>query len=220
MTEVEERFYAYVAAHRATEATPTLIEAEVFNPDETTENPLEALTFTTAFTDVAYDDASNALRVAAHYGQYVRFVRPSTGLMLWKGDVWRPHAATQVRAYAWEITVKELEWVEAALKAAEAIEDDKKREAKIGVLSAKRGQIIASRGRQRLDACVDLLSSLPHLQCEEDDVDNKPLYFNVPHTTLHLEERAFRAYRPDPADLLTKQSSVKYDPKATCPTWE
>jgi P4 family phage/plasmid primase-like protien len=217
---VEERFYAHAKEQRATEDTPKFTEADIFDPEEKTDNPLDALTFTKEFTHVAYDDASNALRVAEHYGQYVRFVRPSTGLMLWKGDVWRPNSAKLVRAYAWEITVKELTWVEEALAEAETIKDAKEREAKMGVLSTKRGQIIASRGRNRLDACVDLVSSLPHLLCQEEEIDAKPFYFNVPHNTLHLDAKDFRAYHPDPADLLTKQSSVKYDPKATCPTWE
>jgi putative DNA primase/helicase len=99
------------------------------------------------------------------------------------------------------------------------MEDGIDKEKAFAALQAVKGQIIACRGRTRLDACVDLVSSLPQLQCPDETVDNKPFYFNGPHATLHLEQREGRAYHPSPNDLLTKQSSVKYDPKATCPTW-
>src|SRR5262249_48941278 len=82
------------------ETPRTLTEADIFNPDEKTENPLDELTYTKDFADVSYDDTSNALRVAEHYGRYLRFVQPSTGLILWTGDVWKPNSAKLVRAYA------------------------------------------------------------------------------------------------------------------------
>ena len=53
---------------------------------------------------------------------------------------------------------------------------------------------------------------------QRSDFDRHPWLFNVVNGTLDLHNGEFRPH--DPADMLTKQGSVVYDPDARCERWE
>src|SRR5690606_33149948 len=69
-----------------------------------------------------------------------------------------------------------------------------------------------------MDRVLKHARSIPALIARREDWDTNPLLWNAANTTLDLERRTALGHRPE--DLLTMQSPVAYDPKATCPQFD
>lgn len=66
-----------------------------------------------------------------------------------------------------------------------------------------------------------LSASQPYLTRLREELDTKPDIFNCANGTLELRaDGTVKLRQPAREDMNTKQSPVKYDPKATCPKWE
>ena len=65
---------------------------------------------------------------------------------------------------------------------------------------------------------VRLARGMPGVLVDHEQLDADPWSLNVANGTIDLRTGALRAH--DPADLLTMQAPVGYDPHATAPLWE
>lgn len=78
---------------------------------------------------------------------------------------------------------------------------------------------IASGNANKLRAMLDVVRS--HVTKLPDELDTDNFLFNVANGTLDLNDPlAIKLRNARPADLMTRQSPAKYDPKATCPKFE
>jgi putative DNA primase/helicase len=189
---------------------------EHFNPELiVVTNPLDSWDFTERYTDVSFDDTSNALRLAAYFGRNIKHTAEK-GFMLWDGNKWIKDNKNRVMNYAQELSVVCLRELDKQFKVDGKVPEDDK-----DAYNALRGQIINRlRNHGGINACIKVTATLPEISCNATDFDAQPWLFNVPGWTLHLSDTRERAHIPTQKDLLTQQASVKYDPKATCPTWE
>ena len=65
---------------------------------------------------------------------------------------------------------------------------------------------------------IDMARSEPGIRIDYSTLDGNPWLLNVANGTLDLRTGELRpAHR---RDLLTKQTSIPYDPEATCARWE
>jgi putative DNA primase/helicase len=136
--------------------------------------------------------------------------------MLWAGDRWLKDERNQVWNYAQELSVVCLQELDRTFKV-----DGKVPEENEDTYKALRAQIINRlRSHGGVTACIKMTAAHPDIACLARDFDVQTLLFNVPNNTLDLADRMERAKTPRRGDLLTQQAPVKYDPKATCPTWE
>ena len=69
-----------------------------------------------------------------------------------------------------------------------------------------------------LRAMVEISRAAPGVMIEHEDLDADPELLNVGNCTVDLRTGLGRPH--DPADLLTMQTPVLYDQKATAPLWE
>jgi putative DNA primase/helicase len=74
-----------------------------------------------------------------------------------------------------------------------------------------------SESEPRLRAMVELAKTEPGIPARPEDFDADPSLFSVRNGTLDLRTGTLRPH--DPADLITCQAPVAYDPGATCPRW-
>jgi len=65
---------------------------------------------------------------------------------------------------------------------------------------------------------IRLARAIPGVIVTHEELDSKPWLLNVENGTIDLRTGELRAH--DPADLITKQAPVTYDPTATAPLWE
>jgi P4 family phage/plasmid primase-like protien len=72
--------------------------------------------------------------------------------------------------------------------------------------------------RATVKAILGLASSDPLVAIDASEFDRGKFLFNCDNGTIDLTTGRLQPH--DPRDLITKVSPVKYDPKATCPTWE
>jgi putative DNA primase/helicase len=65
---------------------------------------------------------------------------------------------------------------------------------------------------------IRLARAIPGVIVAHEELDARPWLLNVVNGTIDLRDGTLRAH--DPADLLTKQVLVEYDPDAQAPLWE
>jgi putative DNA primase/helicase len=65
---------------------------------------------------------------------------------------------------------------------------------------------------------IRLARAIPGIIVTHEELDARPWLLNVANGTVDLRTGELRAH--DPADLLTKQAPVEYDPDATAPLWD
>ncbi len=75
-----------------------------------------------------------------------------------------------------------------------------------------------SEDRNRLDAALDIVKSLPPISDPGDEWDADPLLLGVANGVIDLRTGTLRPETQ--ADRITKHSPVQYDPNATCPRFE
>lgn len=148
-------------------------------------------------------DMGNAQRLAAHYGENIRYCWPAKKWYVWDGQRWRPDSAGEIFTLAKE-TVRSI-YAETA-----QAEDDSARKT-----LAKHA--LRSESRNRLDALIALAQSEEGIPVQPEDLDSLPWIFNCANGTLDL--RTSELYPPRRTDLLAKISPVSFDPNADCPLW-
>jgi putative DNA primase/helicase len=134
------------------------------------------------------------------------------GWLAWDGRRWMAGGAEPIRRRAEHETVRAIQDEASNAKQRGMIE--------LGEKLAKWGRI--SESVNHMKAASDCAASMMAVSLEELDVD--PMKFNVLNGTLHFCKRASGAYfelHPhSPKDLITRVAQVKFDPMATCETYD
>jgi len=146
-------------------------------------------------------DLGNADRLAAYYGDRLRYCQTHACWYVWDKCRWVEDATCRADSYA-ELTVRRI------IREA-AHEGDSRTRSRI-LDWAK-----TSQSSFRIDA---MLKRARHkLALAATDLNQHPYLLNCPNGTLDLETMVFREHRR--SDYLTQSIAVAYDPRATCPTW-
>lgn len=148
-------------------------------------------------------DLFNAERFVQQHGAYVRFTK-AAGWRLWDGTRWVLDTKNDVTNLA-KTTVRSLRMPEAAY-------GDK------DLMRRWFEHLAKSQNAGGIAALLRLASSEPGVALDEHEFDRNPWLLNCQQHTLDL--RTGRAYTPRPADYLTRQVPVTYDPQARAPRWD
>lgn len=180
-----------------------------------------------------YTDAGNAYRLAKTYGMDLRHV-DGWGWLVWDGKRWK-RSDKLVMDKAEAVTIDLYREAEDLREQAEKHFKQAKTSAAAGdskgeQVANERGEELegqartvrawarTSRSTNRLSATVKRAESRSEIRAEVRDFDQHPWLFNVANGTLDLRTGALHPHARE--DMLTRMSSVEYDPNATCPTWE
>lgn len=153
---------------------------------------------------VAGTDTGNAARLAAIFGDRIRWCGARSRWYSYDGLRWVPDHGRQVEGYAKELA--RLMLAEAA-----ACEEGEKR-------ARLAGHALKTAGGPRIRACVDLCRSEPGIAIDPGDFDSDPFLLNCKNGTLDLRTMELREH--DPADLLTMLTGAPYDCDAVSEVWE
>jgi putative DNA primase/helicase len=152
----------------------------------------------------SHTDIGNAELFIDHHGELVRYCASEKKWLVWSGGSWE-WDNTEISVYFAQNTVKEM------LAQAFKVEDEDKRKASI--LHA-----IRSSSMTKIEAMLHLARACPEIAVRTDELDGNPLLFNCDNGTFDLGTMKLKA--PDPSDLITRRSLVRYDPAAQCPNWK
>jgi putative DNA primase/helicase len=148
-------------------------------------------------------DLANAGRLAHAYRSRLRYVRERRMWLSWDGKLWKPDATGDAERAA-KRTVRQL------LAEAAQIEDED--ECKRAV-----GWAIQSQSDSRLKALLSQATTEPEIALAADAIDRDGLLLTCANGTLDLRTAELRDH--DPADLITRGTSVAYNPEAKCSLW-
>jgi len=148
-------------------------------------------------------DMGNARRYAIRFGDDVRYCTRWGEWMVWNGVCWRIDDVDGVVGLAKNV-INDI-YVEAA-QASE--KDERKRISNWAV---------QSENNHRVKAMLELTRSEPMIPVRPEQLDIDPMLMACANGVIDLRTGVLREGRRD--DLITKQSPVKYDPDARCPTW-
>jgi putative DNA primase/helicase len=175
-----------------------------------------------------HTDLGNAERFRERNKDRLRWC-PTLGWLWWDGKRWsRNGADAKVKAYEHE-TVRAIQLEAAALfNSAHDVPVGVKYRGKPDEQTIMMSDSLAQWGRDsesfsRLRPISDRAEA--YLSIGPDELDGDPFKFNVANGTLAFRKTNdgsdYVTFGPhDPNDLMTKISPVKYDPKATCPTFD
>ena len=141
-------------------------------------------------------EMANGERLAAQHGSRIRFCYPQRAWYHWTDTRWAEDTVGQVEAYARET-------VAAIFSEAAAAEGDTER-LEIG------RHAVASQQAKAIRAMMELARSQVGIPILPEAFDRDPLLFNHSGGTLELSSGNNRRHAP--ADLITRQSPVMYDP--------
>lgn len=150
-------------------------------------------------------DAGNGERLAARHHKRIRYVTDLGKWLVWDdlAQVWQyDDDLARMRSLAVE-TARHLA-VETVAGGGGA--DTR---AKIAVHAIK------SENLERINAAIKLAQSSELVRIESRELDPDPYLFGAADCTIDL--RTGKSRKPDPADLITRQSPITYDPKAKAP---
>lgn len=170
------------------------IAADVFSADRLLGDP----------SDLHLTDTGNAEIIASLYGQRVRYDHLRGRWLIWSGHRWKPDASGEITRIA-------IEAVRERMKLAIAINDKEKRKEAI-----KWG--FYSEGKFKIKAATELATSINPLADDGKNWDTDPFLLGCPNGVLNLHTGEFR--NGYPADRVTQQAGVDYDPNATASKWE
>jgi P4 family phage/plasmid primase-like protien len=148
-------------------------------------------------------DTGNAARLAARYGDVVRYA-PGLGWMTYAKGRWEPADRFQLQGYAKEV-VREM-YSEAA---AEPDDTLRKGRAKFA---------IQCEAAHKLRSMVDLLGSEPGIAVDDSAFDADHNLLNCRNGILDVTTGTLSPHRP--AAMLTRMTNASYSPDAKCPRWE
>jgi putative DNA primase/helicase len=149
-------------------------------------------------------DLGNARRLVAKFGEKIRYCYAWGKWLIFDGRRWAEDQKGQIYRLA-KKTVASI-YAEAA-----AATDEQTREA-LGKWA------MTSESRSRIEAMVALAQSEPGIPVTPDELDRDPWLLNVLNGTIDLRTGRLGPHRRE--DLITRMAPTKFDPKATCPTWD
>lgn len=145
----------------------------------------------------------NARRLAKAYGDKIRFCYSRGEWMVWDGQRYVADNNGEVWRYA--KTIPRLLMAEAAKEYWEDRESILK-------------WALRCESKKVLQASIDLTWSEPGIGVGPDDFDRDPWMLNCPNGVVDLLTGEIRPQRPE--DLLSKMTSVPYEPQRDCPRWK
>jgi putative DNA primase/helicase len=149
-------------------------------------------------------DMGNAERLAAGYGEDLRYVHQWNKWLRWDGRRWVVDNRGEVVKRA-KLTVRSI-YGEAA-----QVEDEDERESLVK-------HAIRSESRNRIGAMIGLAQSEPGMPVDVGELDSDPWLLNVENGTIDLRSGKLRAH--DPENLISKLTPVEYALNAEAPTWD
>lgn len=149
-------------------------------------------------------DLGNAERMVRLFGENIRYVGAWKKWLIWGGQRWQVDETEQIVRYA-QLTAR------AIYKEASSEEDPDKRRA-LAVHATK------SEATPRVKAMISQACALPGVAIRVADLDKDNWLLNCPNGTLDLRAGVLRPHRRE--DMITKITSVPYDPGAKAPLWE
>jgi putative DNA primase/helicase len=147
-------------------------------------------------------DLGNARRLVKAEGMNIRYCYKNKSWYLWDGEIWAKDETGGIQRLA-KKTVKGI--------LNEALDLDEE-QSKI-LVAHEHG----SESEARLNSMVSLARSEEGVPIRLVDLDCNPMLFNCKNGTIDLNTGQVREHRRD--DLISKLSSVEYDPVAQCSTW-
>ncbi len=210
-TEAQEKFDNWTAGPTTCERFRALDESLCQGCKHSCKSPIalgrqQAMTTSTAVAmrndDETLNDAGNADRLIAAFGERIRYVPELKAWLVWRNGHWRACSRDKIIELA--VAVIRSLFNQAAETTNQADRTTLYRWAK------------ASLQITRLDAMVTLAQSKCAVSVDELDAD--PLVLGVRNGVVNLRNGEFRAARPE--DLITKIANVDFDPGAICPMWE
>lgn len=148
-------------------------------------------------------DLGNAERLVAEHGADLRFA-PGIGWYAWDGKRWKRDEDGEVMRRA-KRTVRSMYGAAGELE----VRSDRERLTKFALQSESEG---------RLRAAVKLAETESAVIISPDQLDADPLLFNTADGTVELTTGELREHRRE--DLLTKITSVSYEPNAQSDRWD
>ena len=152
--------------------------------------------------DFAQTDTGNAERLAARFGQDIRFNYSRGVWHVWTGSHWGEDVAGKMDQLA-KATVRGIP------EEAVGLEGD--------AYTKRLKWAAASESAGRRSATIDLTRSEPGIPVLAEELDRDPWLLNVDNGTLELRTCQLRPH--DRADLITRHIPTPYKPDATCPTF-
>ena len=149
----------------------------------------------------AMTDLGNAERFAAYLSEHARFVTKWKKWIVFDGRRWRIDDGVFVPMFSKAI---------ARAIAAELLQIDDKKTAGALAMFAR-----ASESDSKLRAMINQAQSHWPIPISHDELDTDPWTFNVMNGTVDLHTGKLQKHNK--ADMISKLSSVMYDPDATCP---
>lgn len=148
-------------------------------------------------------DLGNAERMASRYSQVLRYCQPWRKWLVWTGQKWEPDCLGKVNAMAKATMRKILE--EAAGS------PDKEERARLT------GWAFRCESAAKIEAMIKLAWSERRVPILPVDLDPDHWLLNCQNGTVDLRTGELRSH--DRGDMITRITSVEFDPGATCPLW-
>lgn len=149
-------------------------------------------------------DMGNAERMASRYGRVIRYCRAWKKWIFWSGQRWEQDEMGKVNSMA-KKTMRGI--YEEAAGAYD--KDEREMYSKWALKCEAAGKV---------NAMLQLVWSENGVPLMPSSLDPDPWKFNCPNGTIHLRTGELKIH--DRGDLITRMSSVEFDPKADCPLWK
>ena len=167
-------------------------------------NPTGSTMVCTDLIGLPNSDAGNAERLHALHGRNIRYVSNSGQWLVWDRNRWMPDSTGQiVRMF--------IETMRCTARLATEIKNPA--EAQNATRFA-----LKSTNRPQVDAGIALAQSIAGVSISITDLDADPWIVGCSNGVIDL--RQGRDVRPTRGQHITKSIGTRYDPQATCPTWE
>lgn len=148
-------------------------------------------------------DAGNAVRLAIHYGDRIRYVPEWKKWIVWETTRWQVDDTGKLIELA-KVTARRIHEEAVGLSSTDA-----QRQVNAHALKSQKAE--------RLRAMIELAKSIPELIVRSRDLDKDTMLLGVANGVVDLRTAQLRA--PVPADLMTMQGPVTFDATATCPAF-
>lgn len=148
-------------------------------------------------------DSGNARRLVELHGEDIRFV-VGIGWHVWDGTRWGRDDRRRIDLLARDVA-------RAFIRQSATLAGDPR-----AIRFARHG--IKSAGRGKIESAVALARSEPGISVLAAEMDADPMLLNVENGTIDLTTGEMRSHCR--ADLLSKLAPAKFDPDATCPTFD
>lgn len=150
-------------------------------------------------------DQGNAERLVAGAAGTIRHCA-ARGWYVWKDKYWEANETRVRQMYQTHVVEKIYDEVAAA----EAAQDSNLTKALLS--HSKRSEAARS-----VTSCLQMAACMKQVELDARELDRDPYLFCVGNVTVNL--KTCEAKKHDPADMITRHSTVKHDSAAKCPTW-